>query len=271
VYWYRAALVVLLGLVLALSAVVKADAHRPYWGPEWGPTVSYEVVLPNGQTATLKVLSGDGIFVADPEKAIVINNEGRVLAASPESRLLHAHCPSKRSDVARCTVFDALEGRLYTPDPTAFVAGILLAPNGEPNAYPDSVDSIGFKLKELDLIEYLNLEVANNLKSVLISVTGYTLIILLFTFIFVFQISIIQDKRKVRRYYRRTVVTFLTIIFILNLYSIWAMDATEAKVLFEMASAAILSKAILETALLLYSSLSSGKGPKPASGRSASL
>jgi hypothetical protein len=38
-----------------------------------------------------------------------------------------------------------------------------------------------------------------------------------------------------------------------------------------MASAAILSKAILETTLFLYSSLSSGKGPKPASGRSASL
>jgi hypothetical protein len=247
--WHRAVVIGFAGLLIVLASISNVHAHSPYWGRD-----SYEVVLPDGKAATIKVLFGDGIFIADPAKAVVIDNEGRVLAASPETTIPYLRCPSQRADITRCTVFDAENSLLYRPDPIRFAPGALLVSDGWPSLSPYGVDTIGFTTQQLGTWEYLGYEalyVAEN-SGRLLYVTAFPAGFLLFA-TFIFWYSVIEDRRKTRKYFNISVACSLLLPLLPGAYVIFAGDSTPFRVAVVLAVAVLINRAIVEIVIYFRS------------------
>lgn len=86
----RATIIRFLGLLIGLLAgLAPALAHRPY------VTRSEPIVLPDGRAGEMRMLHGDGIFLADPVRLIVVDDSGRLVARSRRAVPMSMSCQNK--------------------------------------------------------------------------------------------------------------------------------------------------------------------------------
>lgn len=129
-----------------------ALAHPPYYSQ------SESIAGVGDQITAIKLLHGDGIFIADPIRAVVVDQNGRLLAVSPMSLSLFLSC--KGGGAAKnCFVYDEIYGRIYTPDKASWKASELLEEGGEPNNYPEYLEEeYGFYQRKASLLEIVKHE-----------------------------------------------------------------------------------------------------------------
>lgn len=115
-----------------------ARAHSPYYT---------EVAdLPGGAAGpvSLKLWHGDGIFFADPVRAVVVDAQGVLLAASPVSTSLQIGCGSAWLE-RRCLAYDSLTRIVYETRPGMWDRWGLIEQDGKPNSYPEYMgEAFGF-------------------------------------------------------------------------------------------------------------------------------
>jgi len=139
----------------------SAGAHPPYY------TQIEELLDTDNRRVELKLLHGDGIFFADPIRAVVVDGDGRLLAMSPMSLTLFIWCREAggRRD---CLVYDHIGSSLYEPDPASWKAILALEEAGSPQNYPElwtSEEEYGFKFKKASLLEILKYEALSTIDS----------------------------------------------------------------------------------------------------------
>jgi hypothetical protein len=103
----------ILALAIALAGSGPALAHRPYF------TQIEKIRLPNGELGEARLLNGDGIFVPDPVRVLLLDAQGRLLARSSKSQLMTLSCGENR----QCAIFDLSNGRMLDPEPSSFRSG----------------------------------------------------------------------------------------------------------------------------------------------------
>lgn len=87
-----------------------AHAHRPYF------TQMQPILLPDGQRGEMRVIAGDGIFVADPVRLVILDAQNRLIARGPRTRWLTLVCDAP----LRCHGYDHSAGEIVTADPATF-------------------------------------------------------------------------------------------------------------------------------------------------------
>lgn len=120
-------------VLLLLTAVLpgvgtgSAFAHRPYF------TKVARIVLPDGQPGEMRLLNGDGIFLVDPTRIVLLDQENRLLARSSESVDISLICDRdggscwRYAHVAMLVLyFMALTGL----SPTTSLAGLIIGASG---------------------------------------------------------------------------------------------------------------------------------------------
>lgn len=105
-----APLALILPFLFWLTAAGSASAHRPYF------TKAQPILLPDGQRGEMRIVAGDGIFVADPVRIVILDAESRLIARSPQTQWLSLVCDAP----LRCHGYDHLSGEVIEPDPTTF-------------------------------------------------------------------------------------------------------------------------------------------------------
>lgn len=105
-------IVLVAGVGLA-TETENSYAHRPYF------TQSETIALPDGTLGEMRLLHGDGIFVADPVQAVIVDAEGRTVARTLESGAFIIVCPEHR----RCHAVDLDARALFEPQPETFREG----------------------------------------------------------------------------------------------------------------------------------------------------
>jgi hypothetical protein len=90
-----------------------ALAHRPYY------TQVEKILLPNGEVGEVRLLNGDGIFAADPVRAVIVSPQGMLLALSPKTRSMAVSCDANH----HCLIVDLVNDRAFDLDPNSFRAG----------------------------------------------------------------------------------------------------------------------------------------------------
>ncbi|WP_060768626.1 hypothetical protein [Methylobacterium sp. AMS5] len=103
-------LALILPLLSWLAATGPASAHRPYF------TEAQAILLPDGQRGEMRIIAGDGIFVADPVRIVILDAESRLIARGPQTRWLSLVCDAP----LRCHGYDHLSGEVIAPDATTF-------------------------------------------------------------------------------------------------------------------------------------------------------
>lgn len=96
----------------ATLMAAPAFAHSPYF------TQTEKLALPGGRIGEIRLLHGDGIFLADPVRAMVLDEQGRPLARSSWSGAMTIVCNREH----RCRVYDVTRLMRYEPDPASFRA-----------------------------------------------------------------------------------------------------------------------------------------------------
>jgi hypothetical protein len=96
----------------AVLLIAPAWAHSPYF------TQTERLALPDGRTGEIRLLHGDGIFLADPVRAMVLDEQGRPLARSSWSGSMTILCNREH----RCRVYDFTRLMRHEPDPASFRA-----------------------------------------------------------------------------------------------------------------------------------------------------
>jgi hypothetical protein len=90
-----------------------ALAHRPYY------TQVEKILLPNGEIGEVRLLNGDGIFAADPVRAVIVSPQGMLLALSPKTRSMAVSCDANH----HCLIVDLVDDRVFDLNPNSFRAG----------------------------------------------------------------------------------------------------------------------------------------------------
>lgn len=138
------ALLAMLWLIIAGPAL----AQEPRVGP----------AHPIGDTGLhLALWYGDGIIAADPVRAVVLDDQGRLHAASPLSVLLQIDC----KPTGRCIVWDRTGKQAFTPEAAAFKPGQTLVQGDKVLSYPDhdyKADEFGFTVSPMTLAQHLRIE-----------------------------------------------------------------------------------------------------------------
>ena len=102
------------GLFIALGALLivasPARAHRPYF------TQVEKITLPDGQRGELRVLNGDGIFFADPQRVLLLNADGNLIARSYQAVPMVISC--EHPD--QCRIVDLSSDTILEIDPATF-------------------------------------------------------------------------------------------------------------------------------------------------------
>ena len=138
--------------VIPPAAIQCAFAHSPYYSQ------SETLQDSAGRTVSLKVLNGDGIFFADPQRAVVVDEEGRLLATSMMSEALFAHC-SGRVTAKKCRVYDQLSGKIFEPKKSDWRPAQIIERDGRPLAYPEyGLTASGFEVRNATMPEIIRLE-----------------------------------------------------------------------------------------------------------------
>ncbi|MCK7614414.1 hypothetical protein [Roseibium sediminicola] len=142
-------------LCIYLCLCASAFAHAPYYSDE------IRLSGPGGETLSLKILNGDGIIVADPQQAIIVDDTGRFLAGSPIAEALSAFCAAS-ARVEDCVVYDAHFGMLYQPLPSRFEPRSVIEKDGKPTVYPDYGTAVfGFSVRKASPWEIAGYELLN--------------------------------------------------------------------------------------------------------------
>jgi hypothetical protein len=141
------------GLGLLFYALLdSASAHQPYFSQS-------EVISGAGSdTVQIKLLRGDGIIAADPYRAVIVAEGGRLLGASPMSTMLSIDC---EQDEGRrvCRVYDAATQLVFEPSPEAFRDGGIVEADGRPLTYPEDITAeFGFEVRSATAAETLRFE-----------------------------------------------------------------------------------------------------------------
>lgn len=139
-------------VVLAGASCGPAVAGLPHFSQtEPIPATEYKAV-------TLRLLQGDGVFLSDPARAVVISGDGRLLAASPISTSLRIVCDG--SDRLRaCRAYDELSRIVYQPEEREWRDGGLIEKDGQPQSTPDDIASdFGFIGRPATLGEVIKFE-----------------------------------------------------------------------------------------------------------------
>ncbi len=162
--------------VLYFVFVACALAHSPYY------TQMDEVRDANGEPVSIKILNGDGIFIADPQQAVVIDSEGRLLAASMISPMLFLSCHGP-DDARECLVYDELSESIFEFDKSVWQPIKQAETGGEPVFYPenDPVAS-GFRVRKAspwEVVKYELLAGVSAPATTLFSIGWWTMIFLL--------------------------------------------------------------------------------------------
>ena len=131
-----------------------AFAHSPYY------TQVESLTAPVDQNVMMKLLHGDGIFFADPIRAIIVDGDGNLLAASPLSTALFIACSKSEDGFKECVAYDELRQLVFTPDRSKWYASELFEVSGKPQKYPDyQMEEYGFSVRNASVIEILRYEV----------------------------------------------------------------------------------------------------------------
>ncbi len=139
-------------IVLAGAFCGPAAANRAYF------TQPEPISAEGYPDAQLKLLHGDGVLFADPIRAVVVGQDGELLAASPQSPALQLSCDHQRH---RCLVYDELAFRIYEPAADKWQAEGLVEQDGEPQRSPeDIVSDYGFDARQATLSEIVKFEAA---------------------------------------------------------------------------------------------------------------
>lgn len=149
----------LLSGILAGMTCEPAAAHMPYFSQsEPIPAARYEAV-------TLRLLQGDGDFLSNAAKAVVVSQDGRLLAASPGSASLRIICDGK-GPLRTCLVYDDLAHMIYQPMEHDWRDGGLIEKDGQPRSLPETISAdFGFVVRPATLGEIVRFEVGGLLTS----------------------------------------------------------------------------------------------------------
>lgn len=143
-------------LALALTFMLftgdHALAHSPYF------TRIEPIVLPNGQPGEMSLLNGDGIFVADPARILVLDQDRRLLARSYQSTSMILLCDRERRS---CWGQDGF--RKLVLDPATFRAGKVvpgpdLALRSVLWEFEAGTESWGFTAQRASIVETIRFE-----------------------------------------------------------------------------------------------------------------
>lgn len=139
--------------ILAVASVGPSAAHTPYF------TQSERIDSTTHGEVTLRLLSGDGILFSDPMRAVIVSQEGRLLAASPMSASLRIVCQGTGPQ-RQCLAYDELTHQVYRPSEQLWRDGGLIEADGRPQAYPEDMTSeFGFQERQATLAEIFGFEV----------------------------------------------------------------------------------------------------------------
>lgn len=131
-----------------------AVAHSPYFSQ------SETFFAGQHQAVTLKLLHGDGIFISDPVRAVVVDQGGTLLAASPSSAVLQIFCVNDDPQ-RQCLVYDELSLAVYQPAEAQWRDEGQLAKDGRPQRYPEDIASdFGFDRRTATPSEVARFEIA---------------------------------------------------------------------------------------------------------------
>ncbi|MCP4070806.1 MAG: hypothetical protein GY742_03585 [Hyphomicrobiales bacterium] len=138
--------------LLFLISTTPVIAHSPYY------TQTESIGGLNNQIVVMKLLHGDGIFFADPIRAVIVDEDGMLLAASPMSTTLFLSC--KGGEVSReCVAYDELRGLIYQPTKSLWKTTELLEKNGKPETYPEyRMEEYGFTKYEASFTDVMKYE-----------------------------------------------------------------------------------------------------------------
>lgn len=162
--------ILILALVLPLIVTQFAAAHRPYF------TQVEAVILPDGRPGEMRLLRGDGIFLADPGRILVLDAEGRLQARSRHSVTMALLCDRA---LRSCRGYDGIS--ILTLDPASFrpgevVPGLADAERDGLWAFEAGNESWGFAIRRPSLAYRLRGELALALSAprtlVLLAVLG---------------------------------------------------------------------------------------------------
>lgn len=129
----------------------QTAAHSPYLTYQEGLSI-------RGDEFTLALLNGDGIFFADPVRAVVLDDDGRAHAISELSATLSVLCKGLDGE-RNCFVYNELARVAFELDPQSFSAGMQILVNEEVQRYPESLDTEwGFVRRNVNLAEAVQLE-----------------------------------------------------------------------------------------------------------------
>ena len=131
----------------------EAFSHPPYY------TQIESLSGLTDQSMEMKLLHGDGIFFADPMRAVIVDGKGNLLAASPMSMAILIVCGKPEEGSERCIAYDELRHLVFTPDMPKLYASELFEVSGKPQKYPDyQMEEYGFKVRNASVFEILKYE-----------------------------------------------------------------------------------------------------------------
>jgi hypothetical protein len=123
-----------------LSAAETAQAHSPYF------TRTEKLALPDGTTGQIRLLHGDGVILADPVRAMILDAQGRPLARSSWSFSMLLDCDGDH----RCRVFNFDRLLIHQPNPATFRAEPALDLGNEDWMYRET-EGHGFTTRRMTL------------------------------------------------------------------------------------------------------------------------
>ncbi len=145
--------------ILSVVFCGPAVAHNPYFSQ------SEPISARQHQAVTLKLLYGDGIFISDPVRAVVVDRGGTLLAASPSSAALQIFCVNDDPQ-RQCLVYDELSLSVYQPAEAQWRDDGPLAKDGRPQRYPEDIAAdFGFDRRTATPGEVARFEIAGILES----------------------------------------------------------------------------------------------------------
>lgn len=112
------------------------------------------------EAATLRLLTGDDILISDPVKAVIVSQDGKLLAASPISASLRLVCDD-RGGKHQCVVYDDITRTIYRPLELDWQDRGLIEKDGQPLSLPEDIPSgFGFIGRPATFGEIFRFEIA---------------------------------------------------------------------------------------------------------------
>lgn len=147
-------------ICICLLWPMSVFADGLYYGPE---KVSFSE---GSNDYTLKLLFGDGILTADPVRAIVVDDDGRLVAVSHASQTLTLFC-GEVVHVRSCSIYEGRDSVVLEVDPVKFQTSVLVEADGQPLVHPwdMKMGEFGFTTRAASLSEIMKFETLLVLRS----------------------------------------------------------------------------------------------------------